>query len=212
MKHRHRPSITTRPRLQRGLVLATGLLLLVLVTLVVLAASRSGRLQALMAFNSRERDLAFQAAEAALLDGEARITTEFHAVFIAPANSALATPATGLLNRVVLDDKERYGLIVLGSTDDYWVKPASNNGYGWFKADGRVDSGKSIAIGRQITGVDEAPRFVVEYLGIAGGNQCGSLSHYRYRITALATGAATGWRKQVDTRVILQSEYRLCAA
>lgn len=212
MKQATHLSPEARPQRQRGIVLVTGLLLLVLVTLVVLASSRSGRLQTIMAGNTRERDLAFQAAESALLDGQARIATEFHAIFTAPANSAMPTPATGLLNHVVLDDKDRYGLIVRGSTGYYWVLPAAENGYGWFKADGGVDTGKSIAISRPIAGVDEAPRFVVEYLGIAGGNLCGSLALYRYRITALATGASTGWRKQADTRVILQSEYRYCAA
>mgnify|MGYP000894890711 CR=1 FL=1 len=207
MKPPSRPPVAVRQRQQRGMVLVTGLLLLVLVTLVVLAASRSGRLQTIMASNTRERDIAFQAAEAALLDGEVQIATKFHAIFTAPANSAEETPANGLLNRVTLDDEKRYGLIARGSTMDYWV-----NDYGWFKADGSVDTGKSIAISHAIAGVDEAPRFVVEYLGIAGGITCGSLSHYRYRITALATGASTGWRKQADTRVVLQTEYRHCAA
>lgn len=199
------------PGQQRGMVLATGLLLLVLVTLVVMAAARSGRLQTVMASNTRERELAFQAAEAALLDGESRIATEFHAIFNAPDNSATATPATGLLNRVTLDDADRQTLTVQGASAEYWIKPASGQGYGWFKSNGAVDGDKSIGISHTIPGVDEAPRFVVEYLGIAAGHSCGSLPYHRYRITALATGASTGWRKQSDTRVLLQSEYRHCA-
>lgn len=212
MKHHSHHSPAARPDQQRGVVLVTGLLLLVLVTLVVLASTRSGRLQTIMASNTRDRDIAFQAAEAALLDAEARIATEFHAIFTAPANGSSATPAIGLLNRVMLDDDERYGLIVLGSTTDYWVQPAAANGYGWFKPDGRTDSAKSIAISRAVPVVHEQPRFVIEYLGMAGGNLCGSLWHYRYRITALATGVASEPDKQAGTRVILQTEYRHCAA
>lgn len=60
--------------------------------------------------------------------------------------------------------------------------------------------------------MDQQPRFVIEYLGTAAPSvDCTTPKiHYRYRITALAVGASSGTRKQADTRVMLQSEYRLC--
>lgn len=207
--YRHRPSPIHG---QRGIVLVTGMLLLLLITLVVLAASRSGRLQAVMSSNTRDRDLAFQAAEAALVDAEERLAFEFHAVFTDGANSNLENLAAGLLNRSALSGSTKTGTLVKASRADYWVSPAGTNGYGWFDANGAVDNSKSIATSQAIEGVDQQPRFVIEYLGTVTPSVDCSLpqTHYRYRITVLAVGASSGSRKQADTRVLLQSEYRLC--
>lgn len=122
---RHSPRSLGR---QRGIVLATGLLLLVLVTLVVLAAARSGRLQAIMSSNTRDRDLAFQAAEAALLNGEERLIFEFHTIFMDSANSSVENVGTGLLNRnaSTLNASARTAIIVKATRADYWVSSASS--------------------------------------------------------------------------------------
>lgn len=201
--HDHRPGFGHSQH-QRGVVLITGLLLLVLITLVVLAASRSGRLQAVMSNNTRDRDLAFQAAEAALLDAEQRLN-DFHIYF----RNHVALP--GLIDHSAASTE----LQVAGSTADYWVNPSytlsdGTPGYRWFDANGDVDSSKSIAVSQKVSGVDQQPRFVIEAL--SNGNECGTQTHYRYRITALAVGASAGSRKQADTRVLLQSEFRLCLA
>lgn len=55
---------------QRGVVLILGLIMLLLMTIVGLAAIRGTGLQEAMAGNMRDRNLAFQAAEAGLRDGE----------------------------------------------------------------------------------------------------------------------------------------------
>ncbi len=208
--YRHRPIHG-----QRGIVLVTGLLLLLLITLVVLAASRSGRLQAVMSSNTRDRDLAFQAAEAALVDAEERLAFEFHPIFTDSANSNLENLATGLLNRnsTTLSESAKTSIIVQASAADYWVSPTGAGGYGWFDSNGAIDNSKSIASSQLIQGVDQQPRFVIEYLGkqnecaVRGGD---SILYRYYRITALAVGASSGSRKQADTRVLLQSEYKLC--
>lgn len=207
--YHHRPQAR---RGQRGIVLITGLLLLVLITLVVLAASRSGRLQAVMSSNTRDRDLAFQAAEAALVDAEERLAFEYHTLFTDSTNSNVENVAAGLLNRSALSGSAKTGIIVKASKADYWVSPAGADGYGWFDANGAIDTSKSIATSHAIEGVDQQPRFAIEYLGTAAPSVDCTLpqTHYRYRITALAVGASTGLRKQADTRVLLQSEYRLC--
>lgn len=59
-----------RIKKQSGSVLITSLLIIIALTLLVLSASRSTTLQQKMANNLRERDLAFQSAETALLAGE----------------------------------------------------------------------------------------------------------------------------------------------
>ncbi len=196
---------SARGTAQRGMVLVTGLLLLVLVTLIVLAASSFGRLHGVMSNNTRDHDLAFQAAEAALVDAELRLNG-FHVNHFRPS-AALA----GLIDRSTAST----ALKVAASTADYWVNPGhtlpdGTPGYRWFDADGTIDGSKSIASSQTVADVDQQPRFVIEYLG-TGGNDCGAQTHYRYRITALAVGAAKAARKQADTRVVLQSEYRLCA-
>lgn len=204
--YKHRPG-SGHSTSQRGIVLITGLLLLLLITLVVLAASRSGRLQAVMSSNTRDRDLAFQAAEAALLDAELRLA-DFHRDYFS-SRVALA----GLVDRSAASTELR----AAASTADYWVSPSyalsdGTPGYRWFADNGAVDSSKSIASNQTVSGVDQQPRFVIEYLGTAAPSvDCTApRTHYRYRITALAIGASSGSRKQADTRVLLQSEYRLC--
>lgn len=58
---------------QSGAVLIVGLIMLLLMTIVGLAAIRGSSLQELMASNLRDRNLAFQAAEAGLRAGESRL-------------------------------------------------------------------------------------------------------------------------------------------
>ena len=60
-------------RSQRGMVLYIALLLLLILTLIGLAAARSTTSDERMAGAQRDRDLAFQAAEAALRDGESML-------------------------------------------------------------------------------------------------------------------------------------------
>lgn len=66
---RHSVQPTGRRR-QSGAVLIIGLILLVVLTLLGVQGMRTNVAQERMAFNMRERNLAFQAAEAALREGE----------------------------------------------------------------------------------------------------------------------------------------------
>ena len=63
-------------RAQRGVALIVALILLVVATLIGLAASRGTMLQERMSSNSYDRSLAFQRSEAALRAAEAVITAE----------------------------------------------------------------------------------------------------------------------------------------
>lgn len=62
--------LSGRRHRQRGVVLFISLVLLLVLTLIGLAATRSTTQGERQAANRRDRDLAFQAAEAALRDGE----------------------------------------------------------------------------------------------------------------------------------------------
>lgn len=61
---------------QDGVVLIVGLIMVLLMTVVGLAAIRGTGLQELMAGNMRDRNIAFQSAEAALSAGEGYVATE----------------------------------------------------------------------------------------------------------------------------------------
>ena len=68
-------TIKTHKR-QQGVVLLTGLIMLLLMTVVGLAAIRGSNLQETMAGNMRERQVAFQIAESGLREGEEFIETQ----------------------------------------------------------------------------------------------------------------------------------------
>ena len=66
-----------RLRRQRGVALVVSLILLLVATIVGLAASRGTLLQERMSANSYDRSLAFQRAESALRAAEVAITTNW---------------------------------------------------------------------------------------------------------------------------------------
>ncbi len=95
-----------RSRHQRGVALAVALILLLVVTLIGLAASRGTVLQERMSANSYDRSLAFQRSEAALRAAEAAITANWQITTLGgtdcssaacptvPANAFTGTDAT----------------------------------------------------------------------------------------------------------------------
>ena len=58
---------------QTGAALITGLIFMVVLTLVAMAGMRTTLMEQRMATNARNRDMAFQAAEAALREGIAKL-------------------------------------------------------------------------------------------------------------------------------------------
>lgn len=82
---------------QRGVVLIVSLLILLVMTLIGVVAMNTTTLEERMAGNTRLRDLAFQAAEAALRDGEADLQANegsYRLNFDAACDSGLCQPAT----------------------------------------------------------------------------------------------------------------------
>lgn len=72
MKHAH---FHSTPRRQRGAVLAIGLLILVVMTLIGVTGMSTSGLELKMAGNLADWNIAFQAVEAALRDGETDVAT-----------------------------------------------------------------------------------------------------------------------------------------
>lgn len=89
------------PRGQRGVALVVALILLVVATLIGLAASRGTMLQERMSGNSFDRSLAFQRSESALRAAEAAISANWQ---ITTLNGLDCSPVTGTQCNVVPAD------------------------------------------------------------------------------------------------------------
>ena len=85
-------------RKQHGAALITGLIFMVVLTLLAVAAMRTTSLDEKMAGNALNQDAAFQAAEAALREGVLRVSTgtlTSTSPFVAGCAGGLCLPATG---------------------------------------------------------------------------------------------------------------------
>lgn len=77
----HRVPEFTHKAKQKGIVLIVGLVMMLLLTIIGMAAIRSSSLQELMASNIKDRNLAFQSCEAALRVAESVASNHSCAVF-----------------------------------------------------------------------------------------------------------------------------------
>lgn len=91
-----------QPRRQAGSVLITGLIFLVMLTLIAITAMQSATLEERMAGNARSRDLALQGAEAAVRAAEAVLS----AASLPPFNGSEAG---------------YYPQLTDGASGDYWI-------------------------------------------------------------------------------------------
>ena len=172
------------PQAQRGAALVAVMLLLLVSMLVALASLRTANLEERMAGHTRDRQVAFQLAEAALRDAEQTIAADADGPF-KPLRPVLFTAAcTGGLCSSAPDAP-----LWAGFTDADW---AGTKTWAYGAATGAP----------AIPGGAVAPRFVIEYQGtlqpIEPGKPCIAL----FLITARARGASNA------TDVVLQSVYR----
>ncbi len=170
------------PARERGIVIVVVLIFLVLLAMLGLDSMQANVLQEKEAGNARDTNLAFQAAEAALRDGENYIiTTVTEATgFTTACAGGLCQPATG--PTPVWND----------ATLSVWTAAASHRTY----------SGT-------ITGLYSQPTYIVELMGEVPAGSGDSLAigfgsrtkPNAYRVTALGYGGTSG------TQVMLQSIY-----
>lgn len=171
---------------QTGAALLTGLIFLVVLTLITLSAIKATSLEERMAGNVRDQDIAFQAAEAAIRDAMVKVlptlkTTDF--VTTACAN----------------------GLCLTTTTMPVWTTITNNND--WTSGKTRAYSGTPLT-SDGTTPLPTQPRFIVELLpqgsisGFSGATGKGLTSGSNvtpYRVTA------RGWGLTTETQIMLQS-------
>lgn len=169
---------------QKGAVLVVGLLFLVMLTLIGVTAMSTGIMDERMAGNSRDFNLAFQAAEAALRDGELYIQKS-----ISPASGFSSTCANGLCQPPTNS--------IPWYTAINWSSGSVTRTYG---------SGTSATT---LPAVASQPKYIIESLGQPGAvvgtsialglkpNPAGNA----YRVTARGVGG------RAETQVFVQSIY-----
>ncbi|WP_444920980.1 PilX N-terminal domain-containing pilus assembly protein [Microbulbifer sp. CnH-101-G] len=172
-------------RQQKGATLLVGLIILLLMTFIGLAAMRGSGMQELMAGNMRDRQLAFQAAEAALRVAE---------------------------QKVMMETAKAYTDIFNGNTDGYAERMEGSSSTGFWSSFNWSDSIAKTEL--ELEGVASQPVYIVERVelevrnnGFSGGaiDKVGSESgdpEKFYRITSRGVGGTE------SAVVILQSNIK----
>lgn len=181
---------------QKGAALVIGLMILLVMTVLGISSMGTTVLQERMANNNRQKQIAFQAAEAALRAAEAFLTTNITNVAALRANFNNAAPVTGLYSErsPITGDATRPLPAGVDIHDDS----------GWLTA------GNAIVV-NTVTNVQQRPRFIIEYVGRVGpapinySNKKPDTRQYGFRITAI------GWGEGADpnARYLLQSNFRI---
>ncbi|WP_153109020.1 pilus assembly PilX family protein [Propionivibrio limicola] len=199
---------------QSGFVLISAMLFLVVLTILVISLMRTSILEERMISNTRDWNVAFQAAESALRDAEreiiAGIRINGETGFVSGCSSSSDAKGAGLCLPNLCTDTS-----ASGDCSPIWEElEIKQNDTGWISG---ANSGKSIAYG-DITGasslnvsgsqaVGALPRYIIEVLKIPNAaslktSQGQPEQKYVYRVTAV------GFGKSTTTRVMLQGNYR----
>ena len=172
-------------RCQRGLALVAVMLLLMVAMLMAVAALRTVNLEERMAGHARDRQVAFQMAEAALRDGEQMIAGDTDGPFMPLRPGQFASTCSNGLCRSTPGGAPAWTAF----TDADW------------------DSTKTFVYGAAtgaaaLAGAVSPPRLAIEFQGTAQPIEPGRPCVGLFLITARARGATAA------AEVILQSVYR----
>ena len=150
-------------RTQQGAALVTALLLLLVMTILAVSVMQMSRVEERMVGNTRDINVAFEAAEAAVRNGEALINKQVATP--APCTTACTFWTDGSVGDVASQSK------------DWWAANATPF------AD---------AAGSPMTGPKENPRYVVEHVGqvrINGLADTPPIYRDFYQVTGRSTGS-----------------------
>lgn len=181
------------PARQRGISLVTTLVLMLATLGLGVAVMSVNSMEERLIANTKDRDLALQAAEAALRDGEQDVSSNISAstAFSDTCVSGLCTPPS---------QRDSLGALASLPVDD------ARLGFDW-SVTGKVRSYGQYTGAAQFPSVAEQPRYVIEKFSILGPPLGESLllgsepPGFGYRITARGVGA------RPETVVVLQSIY-----
>ncbi len=171
---------------QQGFSLVMALSFMVFLTLIVISMVNVSSSDEKIARNSRDKDLAFAAAEAALRDAEMYVSGSYQFPYAVKNATAFTNTCANALCDLIgsasypkLESLDFFGSTGLGSNSN-----ALGTGTG----------------SPQIKGVISPPRYLIEIINVT--NDPGNPNAYEYRITAQAVG------RSADTRVTLQELYK----
>ena len=180
---------------QYGAILVISLVLLTVMSLIGVAAMQSTIMQERMAGNSRDLNLAFEAAEAGIREGE----TWLFGLTAMPSPRGCTASSSPFLG--VWDDNGTpdalfcaAGAASLSYTDiALWTNPAP-----------RISASENPAFGN-LAGIKNSPKFVIEFTGHnrdsqnLGQQQDLSNNRAMYRVTARGTGGTDTAQSYVQT-------------
>jgi len=184
------------PVRQRGAVLAISLLVLLVMTVLGVAAMGSTTLQERMANNNRQQQVAFQAAEAALRAAENYLGNTINSVTALNVNFNSAAPMIGLYSqRAPMTGMATFPL------------PA---GFDIYDDNDWLAAGNAVKV-NTLTSVTQRPRYIIEYVGRVGpppndySGKKPDTRQYGFRVTAIGWGEGAA----PNARHLLQSSYRI---
>jgi type IV pilus assembly protein PilX len=187
MNKRHSALLTrtsSRDR-NRGVVLIIALFVLLAITLMAVASMEMLGLNERMAGNFKDRQIAFQAGEAALRDAELVIRSDTDGPFSPLRPGEFSSTCTGGLCASNL------GTNIFSSLSEAdWAGPKTS-AYG------------SQTGNRVLSGVASQPRYLIEYQGTTQPIEPGKPCVAVYSLSTRATGANS------NTRVVLHSIFRM---
>jgi type IV pilus assembly protein PilX len=183
---------------QSGAALITGLIFLVVLTMIGITAARMSTLEERMSGNMRDRSIAMQAAEMALRDAEQDITNAVTASARGISGITGFTADCGLSTGITDDDGLCYSgaggvaTVVIGNND--FVGTIAVSTYGDHTGANPID----------INGIPlpQQPRYVIEGFEKYCWTQCEAVMTPGYRITVRAQGV------NPNTVVWLQAVYK----
>lgn len=186
---------------QQGAALVVALIMLVLMTLVGITAMQVTTVQEKMVANSRDLNVAFQAAEVALLRGEHYVKNMQDAIFTTTCKGSGSTiglckpgQSTPIWTTISWSDTNPVTL-EYGNEQENKQIPASETS---------VDNIQPLPANT----VAKQPRYIIEDItSVSGGGQA-NLSKGLYRITAQGYGQAVNDNGQPLARVMLQSVFK----
>lgn len=181
---------------QHGVVLVTALIFLVMLTLIGLAMVGSTNLEEKIARNSRDQDIAYAAAEAALRDAIIRIDGSYQWPYT-PVNQI---DFDSVCTNGLCDASVSTVATPLDTVDFYGASAPGSNSVPVGTITCPTPSLATCAT-PLIQGVAAQPRYVVELICTQLGGMTGGSCNKIFRITVQAQG------RSANTRVVLQQMY-----